>query len=124
MSDFRVGDRIVVGKHTDTLDFDHAKACAEALTKHYPGYAWAVNVSSETGMVQVRNLTLSGDWGFNIHLARINSDPSLKVVIQAGGEILERYKVKRGKIDQDEVDSLPTDFIGRHIPDTIAAVPR
>jgi hypothetical protein len=122
MSEIKLDKAIVMGKATDTLDFELAKRCAEALNQHYPGYAWAVNVDRNTGMAQVRNLTLSGEWGFNIHLVRINSDPSFKVLIQAGGEILERYRVKRGKASEDQIETLKTDVIGRFIVDSVGAV--
>ena len=122
MSAFKVDQPIILGKATDTLDFELAMRCGEELHKHYPGYAWGVNVSSETGMVQVRNLTLSGEWGFNIKLITINSDPSLKLLVNAGGEILERYKVRRGRASEDQIALLKTDAIGRYDVDKVGAV--
>lgn len=97
----------------NTIDLDVAKQCAEALNKHYPGYMWGVNANNETGMVQVRNFTLSGEWGFDLHMINVINDPSLKRVIQAGGEILERYKLARGAANEDRIDELETDFAGR-----------
>lgn len=112
---------LVIGKATDTLDFAVAKHVADTLNKHYAGFMWAVNASSETGMVQVRNLSLSGDWGFNLHMRRVQEDVSGKIIRDAGGEILERYRVKRGAINHDKVEELPTDFAGRIIVDKSGA---
>lgn len=116
------GGRIFVGNATDIGDFEIAKKCADALNKHYHGYAWAVNASSETGMVQVRNLSLSGEWGFNLHLSNVINDVDMKRVVAAGGEILERYNARRGTINHDQVDSLPTDWLGLFKVDAVQAV--
>ena len=110
-----------VGKANDLGDFDVAKKCADMLTKHYPNYAWGVNVNSETGMVQVRNLTLSGEWGFNLHLSKVVNDVDLKLVRDAGGEILERFKVRRGIANENEIDGLKKNFMGLYMPDTVGA---
>ena len=122
MTEFKVDQPIVLGKATDTLDFDMAKRCAEELMKHYPGYAWGVNVSSETGMVHVRNMTLSGEWGFQLKLASIINDPSVRLVVSAGGEILERFKARRGRASEDQIALLKTDAIGRYDVDKVGAV--
>lgn len=98
-------------------DYDTAKKIAETLNKHYPGHLWGVTASQETGVATIMNLRLSGRWGFIVKLSDILHDPSLKKVIQAGGEILERYKVSRGVFDQDRIDDLAVDFSGNHKAD-------
>lgn len=115
------GNSLLVGKATDTFDFDIAKRIAEFLQYHYAGFMWAVNVSSETQMIQIRNLSLSGEWGFNLHMTRVLNDTTGKLLRDAGGEILERYRVKRGAINHDKVEELPTDFAGRIIVDKSGA---
>ena len=35
----------------------------------------------------------------------------------AGGEILERFKVARGRVDDERMDELPKDFAGRVLGD-------
>lgn len=112
---------LYIAKATDTMDFAVAKQVADVLYKHYQGHMWAVNASSETGMVQIRNLSLSGDWGFNLHMSRVQEDPSGKIIRDAGGEILERYRVSRGFIKHEQIDELPTDFAGRIAVDTTGA---
>ena len=76
---------------------DHtlAKNVAETLEKKYPGWFWAVNVMD--GIVTVKSLRLSGNWGFVMHADKIDND--YKMVVMAGGEILERFKQQRGKFN-------------------------
>jgi len=76
---------------------DHtlAKNVAETLEKKYPGWFWAVNVMD--GVVTVKSLRLSGNWGFVIHADKIDND--YRMVVMAGGEILERFKQQRGKFN-------------------------
>jgi hypothetical protein len=112
-------NEIVIGKATDLLELAIAKFVWETLMKHYAGYWWAVSING--GMVQVRNLSLSGDWGFNIHLVKVQEDVSGKLIIAAGGEILERFRVNRGMIKHDEIEVLPIDFAGRIIVDKSGA---
>lgn len=86
-----------------------AEAIGELLEKHYSGYLWAVTVNLHGGMAMVNAMALSGTWGFYIPLSRIENDPQMKYVIQCGGELLERYRVRRGAVDVDQVDALPRD---------------
>jgi hypothetical protein len=41
-----------------------ARTVAEKLNKHYPGHLWAVAI--EDGRLIIKNLYLSGEWGFVI----------------------------------------------------------
>jgi len=91
-----------------------ARTMAESLHAAYPGHLWAVSCDGRTGMADVRNLMFSGNWGFRLKLEGIYSASQFKAdVIKAGGEILERFKVSRGKLDDDQVSDLKTDFAGR-----------
>lgn len=100
-----------VGAANDML---MAKEMAEALHAHYPGHLWAVTCDGQTGMADVRNLALSGEWGFRLHLKKIYSASEFRRrVVMAGGEFLERYRLHRGKLNEDHLNSLPTDFAGR-----------
>jgi hypothetical protein len=112
---------LVIAKSTDTKDFAVAKSVADVLNKHYAGYMWAVNADSQTGMVQIRNFSLSGEWGFNLHMTKVQEDVSGKLIRDAGGEILERYRVSRGTIKHQQVDELATDFAGRALVDLTGA---
>lgn len=96
------------------IDVLTARTMAEYLHKEYPGHLWAVSCDTRTGFADVRNLALSGNWGFRIRLSGIYSASGFrKDVVRAGGEILERYKLARGKYEEDNLLSLKTDFAGR-----------
>lgn len=86
------------------LDYMMAKRMAEALHKHYPGHLWAVTCDGQQGIATVRNLRLSGQWGFLLKLSEVQNDPSLKKVIMAGGEVLERYQIARGRFNPNDFD--------------------
>lgn len=89
-----------------------AQEVAECLNKHYQGHAWAVNANVETGLVSVYNLNLSGRWGFVLKMDDLANDPSMKITIRAGGELLERYNISRGSMKQHEMDNVQYDFKG------------
>lgn len=115
------GSSFQIAKANDLMDLDVAKRCTEVLDKHYPGYLWGVNANSETGMVHVRNFTLAGEWGFNLHMQKVQEDVEGKLMKWAGGEILERFRAHRGRVKQAEVDELKTDRIGRVLVDKVGA---
>jgi hypothetical protein len=76
-----------------------------------------VNVDSTGGIASVYNLRLSGKWGFILKLRDIYGADGMKKVIRAGGELLERYRMRRGTFDVDAYAGLRTDFAGNHIAD-------
>lgn len=87
-----------VNGHTYTANDEIlAKRAADLLNKHYPGHLWAVFVNSEEkgGILQIKNFNISYRYGYTLHIA--NLDPELKNVLRAGGELLERAHMKRGK---------------------------
>lgn len=114
-------ENLVMGKATDLADFALAKRLTDVLMQHYPGYMWGVHASSEHGMVSIRNFSLSGEWGYMLHIARVFEDVEDKLTIQAGGEILERFRAHRGAMRQEEIDGLQHDFMGRTIVDATGA---
>jgi hypothetical protein len=99
-------------------DYILARDMAEALNAEYPGHLWAVNVDEKNGIADIRNLMLSGQWGFRLKLTKNYSASDFKRrVIMGGGELLERYRVSRGRANDDNLAALPTDFSGRTIGD-------
>lgn len=86
------------GYNVDGLDVVLAKNAAELLNKHYPNHIWAVHVNSTKtgGIMVIKNLLVSATHGYVLHLTNVNNDPTLKSVIKAGGEILERAGLVRG----------------------------
>lgn len=90
-----------------------AKRAAEVLNKHYPNNLWAVNVNSEQsgGVMIIKNFAVSYRYGYVLHLNKL--DNKLLKVVRAGGEILERAKMKRGEWNGQNathVDGLPDKF--------------
>lgn len=103
---------------TETKDIALAKQIAEDLMAFYPGYLWAVHVNSHQGILDIKNLNLSGNYGMRRKLGKDYSSSSLrKDVMRWGGEILERYRMDRGKMNNDKWASLPMDFAGRTLVD-------
>ena len=91
------------------------KNAAELLHRKYPGHLWAV--STEQGFLDIRNLYLSGDWGYRLKIGQMFSGSDWdKRVMRAGGEVLERYRQARRRADEAALHTLPTNFAGRHAP--------
>jgi len=90
-------------------DYTRAKNVAEHLEKKYPGWLWAVNAMD--GVVTVKSMLISGNWGFVLHEDKIDND--YKAVTLAGGEILERYRQHRGKFNTDRYAELNMDSKGQ-----------
>lgn len=90
-----------------TNDFVTARNIAEKLHQHYPGHLWAVTCDGKKGIATIRNLMLSHDRPYVLHLKTIFGDPHLRSVLRAGGHILEAYQQPRGKVDMDRIDALP-----------------
>ena len=100
------------------LDFNTAREMAEVLHSAYPGHLWAVTCEGEKGIATVRNLSLSGQWGFILKLNEMSTSSDWKKrVLVAGGELLERYKLRRGAADAAAIADLKTDFSGRIVGD-------
>jgi len=96
------------------------KRAAEDLHRTYPGHLWAVAIDGS--FLDVRNLMLSGKWGFRVPLRQMFSSSDWdKKIIMAGGEVLERYRMSRSRLPggelMDRVAALPTDFSGNHRAD-------
>lgn len=104
------------------LEIMENKICAmvgKQLEKHYPGWAWLVNCRLETGLVAVFNTQLSGRYGFYLPIAAIINETDPKLVMRAGGEILERYHQTTGAAP--ERAEIQRKFTGEAIGDTADA---
>lgn len=96
-----------------------AKIMAETLVDAYRSdgagnaHLWAVSFDSTTGLAIIRNLLLSGEYGYVLKIPAIFSASSfIADVKRAGGEILERYRLARGAFDQGQYAALKTNFAG------------
>lgn len=88
-------------------DYVVARNIAECLQKHYPGHLWGVTCEGKAGIATVRNFSLSGKWGFIIKLSELFGDTEYRSVKRAGGEILERFNLSRGRVNEDRIMELP-----------------
>lgn len=94
-------------------DLVMAKQMADTLHRHYPGHLWAVTCDGAKGVADVRNLALSGRWGFRIILPAIYSASDFdRMVMRAGGEVLERFRQRRCRIDHEALNAEPLNFAG------------
>jgi hypothetical protein len=93
-----------------------AREMAAALHGAFPGYVWGVHVDG--GLATVRLMHVSGQWGYVIKLTDQYSASDFKrQVVQAGGEILERFCLKTGRADPNQVADMKYDCAGRAIGD-------
>jgi len=94
------------------------KELLTVLNRHYPGHYWRVECNIRQGCINVFNMLLSGLYGFRLHLQGIYSASQVEHdVMMAGGELLERYRLSRSRMNWDKLLALPTDFAGRLILD-------
>ena len=100
-----------IEKNLKFIAADHttAKNVAEHLEKKYHGWLWAVHVMD--GLIAVKSMRLSGNWGFVLHEDKIDND--YKAVTNAGGEILERYRQSTNGFNQTKYNDLEMDHRGQ-----------
>lgn len=97
----------------DPRDMMVAKHVFEVLDKHYPGHAWMAHADGKQGVIIVRNKMLSSHWGYVIKVHDVISATDLDdKVMRAGGEILERFALTRGKFDGEQWAGLPVSAAG------------
>lgn len=86
------------GMENEVLAMEKAKEVGDALNEHYPNHMWAV--SWQGGVLVVKNLAISTFYGFVLKYADAYSASQLKKnAVKAGGELLERANMVRGKWD-------------------------
>jgi len=94
MSDYIQGD---IGQYVPSPVRMLHDNIMKALNKHYPSWkdGWHITIDTGGGIVQIRNLLISGDMGWQAPIADL--DTEMRVVVMAAGEILERYRIARGR---------------------------
>lgn len=77
-------------------DLALTKRIADVLERHYPGHPWMVQVSHVQGVAYIKlPILMKRNQAYILHIDRMAMDPSLRCVMRAGGELLEKYQVPR-----------------------------
>lgn len=76
-------------------DYLMAKNCGEVLERHYPGWSWRVGCGK--GVIRIHSPELDMQYGMLLHEDKV--DAKYRLVIRAGGELLERYRMPRSRFD-------------------------
>ena len=96
---------------TDQEAMEICKGMSEALSTIYHGYVWCVQIQQD--VVSIINYSVNRSCGCRVPLSEI--DVEGKVLMRLGGEILERYGLRRGKRDNDGLNRLHMDPRGNAI---------
>lgn len=99
----------------DARSFRVERAIGEILVKKYPGFKWIVDADVANNVAYITVAQLVSDRCYVIHLDQMDNDG--KMVIRAGGEILERFYITRGKMRANEMATLKRDARGEHVYD-------
>jgi hypothetical protein len=83
-------------KMTAKQEEELAAKIGNKLSAYYPGHIWAVNI--DQGVVRIKNLYLSKRMGFKLRVADVT--PEMTEIMRAGGELLERFRQRRGWADE------------------------
>ncbi len=75
-----------------------------ALMRFYPNYHWYVRCEANKvgGVALISIPIITGNWRKPVLISDINSDPSMDCVRRAGGEILERFGLRRARRNDAE----------------------
>lgn len=89
-------------------DIALARRIQATIERHYPAHAFSIQVSSIQGVAILKLLVpgydrFCGQFGKALKLATLASDPGLKTVIHAAGELLERWGQPRGGFQADRM---------------------
>lgn len=95
------------------------KQIGDTLERHYPGWMWAVQPDERGGILSIRALRLSGEWGYVFKLADLQGDAkvAMQKVMLGGGEILERFGVPRGTYRYQDWKDTRKDVAGMAVMD-------
>lgn len=84
------------------------------LVRYYPNHPWAVRIDG--GILEVKNSGAHGTMGFALPVKNMVGDYTKKVIM-AGGELLERFRLRRGAARGDDYALMRRDIRGEGIAD-------
>lgn len=100
-------DAVITGHGPRQMaDEDICRAIGEDLTQTYPGYLWQVGCNHDAGVATILLIVPTATRadqakGFMIHLDTVVGPGGSKKVRDAGGEVLERWGLPRGRAPSD-----------------------
>lgn len=95
--------RVAQGKFTPA-DWQLGQLICVLLNKHYPGWPWTVDPNHGQGIVSLRCGVLTGYAGYVVKLAELSTPEDWrKAIVNAAGEILERFGCARGPMTFDQL---------------------
>lgn len=95
------GDEKEADKAIALREQQYAMQIGAHITQHYPGVLFVVEPNFKGGIVRIKHPLLPVKWGYTLFMRELNSDPGLKCVTRACGELLERFSLPRGRYRQD-----------------------
>lgn len=101
MSEIRL---IEPGNADESIDLQKAKEVATTLERHYPNHPWLISFQGRALVVRhlaisdlVRNRLGRDGFGFVLkHLAAYSASDLARNAVNAGGQMLEAFGLKRG----------------------------
>jgi len=92
-------------QRTAKIEMWMAKKLGTALVRAYPNRQWGVQVNVAHGILIVVCPSVSNEKGYHIHMKGDTINGLEQRCVAAGGEILERYGISRGrKVDEADVE--------------------
>lgn len=97
----------------EQMNYELASVVGRYLHETYPGYLWRVNADIKGGIVNILCHDISTEKGCTLMVRDlIDQESARKLVHKAGGEMLERAKLNRGRMIEDEVATASRDLRG------------
>lgn len=93
----------------DPRDIPLGRDILHILHTVYPGWAWVVEIPRGQNIVNIRNLSACprGTYGFRCHKDKLTAASLTRAIVMAGGEFLERFRMRRGAFREEEVKDRP-----------------
>ena len=93
-------------------DFEIAKTIGAELCGIYPGHGWIVEADARNGIAKICNRHMGVNAGYMYKLNDIEFSTFKRDMMRIGGDILERYKLSRGRMVEAEVLGVIRDLRG------------
>lgn len=97
----------------EIMNMELASVIGEYLHRRYPGYLWRVNAEIDQGIVNILCADVSMSKGCTLFCHQlINQGDAEALVMRAGGELLERAGLHRGRMREQEIVGAKRDLRG------------